>query len=79
MIDKDSRSLAVVLEWGRTKYINKGQKEAALQVLINAALQEQDKLTRHACAEAVIQCPENMSISNFKDTAVSACLRVIAV
>ncbi len=79
MIDKDSRSLAVVLEWGRTEYKNEGQKEVALQVLINSALQEQDKLTRHACAEAVIQCPEDTSISNFKATAVNACLRVIAL
>ncbi len=79
MIDKDSRSLAVVLEWSRTEYKNEGQKEAALQVLINAALEGQDKLTRYACAIAVTQCPENMSISKFKAAAVNACLRAIAL
>ncbi len=79
MIDKDSRSLALVLEWGRTEYQNEGQKEAALQVLINTALQEQDKLTRYACAKAILKCPEDMSTSGFKVTAVSACLHVIAV
>jgi hypothetical protein len=40
---------------------------------------EQDKITRHACAEAVIQCPEDMPNSALKDCAHNACMNVKAV
>ena len=47
---------------------------------IRIALKEQDRDTRHACAEAVIAiepCPDGGGIS--KDAAHSACMNVIAV
>jgi len=48
MKTKDERSLKVLTDWNSREYKNEGQKAAALQVLINSALDEQDKLTRHA-------------------------------
>jgi len=55
MNDKDTRSLKVLTDWSSREYVNEGQKAASLQVLINSALEEQDYLTRVACAEAVLK------------------------
>jgi len=52
---RDTRSLEVIEDWEKvvgTLWHNK-QTKAQLQCLINAALDEQDKITRHRCAEAV--------------------------
>jgi len=51
--EKNSRSLKVIQDWNSREYKNEGQKAASLQCLINSALDEQDKITRHRCAEAV--------------------------
>ena len=82
MIDKDSRSLKVLTDWNSKKYNCESQKQASLQVLINEALEEQDKLTRHACAEAVLALqdayggyPDRASINEIS----SACMNVKAL
>ena len=51
--DRDSRSLKVIQDWNSREYKCEGQKAASLQCLINSALDEQDKITRHRCAEEV--------------------------
>jgi len=45
------------------------------RTLIRRSLKEQDRDTRHACAEAVLQCNEDMSGECiWKDAAHSACM-----
>ena len=75
MEDKDSRSLKVLTDWNSKEYNCEGQKAASLQCLINDALIEQDKLTRHACAEAVLFLPDRATINEIH----SACINVKAV
>ena len=58
-MDIDTRSLKVLTDWNSKEYKSEGQKAASLQVLIISALKEQDKLTRHACAEKVAFIDEN--------------------
>ena len=50
----DERALKVIQEWNKREYKNEWQKAASLQVLIISALVNQDKITRHACADAFI-------------------------
>ena len=50
MKDRDTRSLEVV---NSSRIFLTKEHKAELQRLINAALDEQDKITRHRCAEAV--------------------------
>ena len=49
----DSRALKVLTDWNSREYKNEGQKANSLQVLIISALKQQDKLTRHLCAERI--------------------------
>lgn len=79
MIDKDSRSLKVLTDWNSREYNCESQKQASLQVLINDALKEQNRLTRHACAEAVLELqdayggyPDRASINEIS----GACMNV---
>ncbi len=58
-MDIDSRALQVLTDWNSREYKNEGQKAASLQVLIISALKEQDKLTRHLCAEKIAFIDEN--------------------
>jgi len=53
-MDKDTRSFEVLIDWNSCEYENDAQKAACLQVLINAALEEQNRLTRKECARAVV-------------------------
>ncbi|MCK4843060.1 MAG: hypothetical protein KAT04_14460 [Methylococcales bacterium] len=53
--------------------------ESALEARIIKLLKEQDRDTRRACAEAVLNCPEDMSSTNLKDCAHNACINVKAV
>lgn len=39
-------------------------------------LKEQARDTRHACAGVVMNCPEDMSASDLKDSAYNACMNV---
>jgi len=58
-----------VPEWTATQF-------RALTVL----LKEQDRDTRHACAEAVVNCDDDVSGECiWKDDAHSACINAIAV
>ena len=58
-MDVDSRALKVLTDWSSREYKNEGQKAASLQCLIISALKEQDKLTRHLCAEKVAFVDDN--------------------
>jgi hypothetical protein len=49
----DERSLKVIQDWHSMESKNVGQHQAQLQCLINSALEEQDRMTRHNCALAV--------------------------
>ena len=53
----DERALAIIEAWESGAYHNECQKKAALPVAIIAALKEQDRDTRYACAEAVSYLP----------------------
>jgi hypothetical protein len=58
-MDADSRALKVLTDWNSREYKNEGQKAASLQCLIISALKEQDKLTRHLCAERIAFIDDN--------------------
>ncbi len=77
MKDKDTRSFAVIEEWQNREYKTVNQKMAALQVIINGALEEQNRLTRMACSDAAssIVCKSGFFISEIKD----ACEQVEAL
>ena len=48
-------------------------------VFIRVALKEQDRDTRHACVEAVLQCNEDISGECiWKDDAHSACINAVS-
>ena len=51
--DVDSRALAAANSWWDEEYFDINQSKATLQEAIIQALKEQDKLTRHQCAENV--------------------------
>ena len=51
--DVDSRALGVVQDWWESSSFTAEQSKAVLQETIRLALKEQDKLTRHQCAENV--------------------------
>ena len=56
MKDRDTRSLEVINEWDKQTSGLPGHctwSKGTLQVLINAALDEQDKITRAKCSRAV--------------------------
>ncbi len=55
MTDRDTRSLKVLNDWNSLEYKNDSQKAASLQCLINSALEEQDYLTRVACADSMLE------------------------
>ena len=55
MESRDTRSLKVLTDWNSGEYVNEHQKAAALQVLINAALDEQDHFTRITCAALLMK------------------------
>ncbi len=76
----DERALRVLTEWNGQKYQNEGQKAASLQCLIISALREQDRDTRHACAEAITNCEAVESDNRVRrDEAMGACINVKAV
>jgi hypothetical protein len=52
-MDVDSRALKVITDWNCREYKNDGQKANDLHRLIISSLKEQDKLTRHLCAEKI--------------------------
>ena len=54
MMDVDERALKVIQAWNEREYKSEAQKAAALQVLIISALKNQDKITRHACADSFL-------------------------
>lgn len=58
-----------------------GMNQEALRALILTVLKEQDRDTRHACAEAVANCAKTHSTLLYVrfDEAHSACLNVQAV
>ena len=55
MPGKNTRSLQVLTDWNSREYVNEGQKAATLQVLINSALEEQNRLTRRECTRVVLR------------------------
>jgi hypothetical protein len=58
----EERALALIEKWeAGTYYGGAVQKKAALQVAIVEALREQDRDTRHACAESVIKLAHTVS------------------
>lgn len=90
----DGKVKALIDQWESGTYCGGAvQKKAALHVAIVTALKEQDRDTRHACAEAVIQLPRCLtandnSIYNHRievcdaidvDAAHAACMNARAV
>jgi hypothetical protein len=58
-MNADEKALSIIEKWDeRIFYGGKIQKMAVLQSAIVQALKEQDRETRHKCAEAVIQLPK---------------------
>ena len=55
----DSISIEIIYIWCNGKYKTNGEKLAALQSLIKKGLDEKERLTRHACSEAVIEFVSN--------------------
>jgi len=54
MKNRDTRSFEVLRDWvGRGGHLLSPSSSETLINLINAALDEQDKITRHRCAEIV--------------------------
>jgi len=78
MKDKDTRSLAAIDEWQSREYKNEHQKMATLQVIINGALEEQNRLTRTACADAVLQIVGRRNANYFLSEVRDACERIEA-
>ena len=79
-MDVYSRALNVITEWREREYSCESQKTAWLQKLIITAIKEQDRDTRHACAEAVLKCNRDMSDECiWLDEAHDACINVDAV
>ncbi len=77
--DIDTMALNVIREWEAGGYGSDSLEEAELQCLIISALKEQDRNTRHACAEVALLCPEDMSTSDMKTTIHRNCINAIAV
>jgi hypothetical protein len=78
----DERALALIERWeAGTYYGGTVQKKAALQVAIIDALKEQDRDTRHACAEAIMGVESDRMPTDacWKDDAYDACMNVKAV
>ena len=53
--ERHARALKIITDWRSREFKNKGQKDASLQILIIQALDEQDYITRVACAESVLK------------------------
>lgn len=51
----------------------------SLSVHVDKAIKEQDARTRHACAAAVLSCPEDMSASDLKNCAHRHCMNARAL
>jgi alpha-D-ribose 1-methylphosphonate 5-triphosphate synthase subunit PhnG len=77
----DEKALALIEKWETGEYIGGAvQKKAALQVAIIDALREQDRDTRHACADAVTKLRGQMGEGGDPFTAAgNACMNVKAV
>ncbi len=73
--DKDTRSLAVIEEWIDREYNSEAEKLAALQVIINGALVEQNRLTRSACVSIILpivgRSHRNFFITEIRDACES--------
>jgi len=55
-----------------------GWSSTQLQALI-MLLTEQDKSTRNACADAVLETTKDMSTSDFKEVVYHKCINAIAI
>ena len=67
-MDVDERALKVIQAWNEREYKSEAQKAAALQVLIISALKNQDKITRHACADSFLEAGRNDPIGAIINT-----------
>lgn len=77
----DSIALDIVETWRTTMYHNECQARAALQVMIIDALKQQDKRTRHACAESILGLERMRHNATFVeiDAACGACVNTRAI
>lgn len=75
----DERSLKVITEWNSREYKSLGQKAASLQVLIIAALKEQDKMTRRLCAERIAFTEDNEEHDVVLGRAIRVCMNAKAI
>jgi hypothetical protein len=67
----DERSLKVIQDWHSMESHSPGQQAAQLQCLINSALEEQDRITRHNCAMAVDRLAlDHYTIMTARDTVI---------
>ena len=78
-MDVDSRALKVLTDWNSKTYKNEGQQAASLQVLIISALKEQDKLTRHLCAERIAFTEDNSKHDVVLGNAIRKCMNARAI
>ena len=75
MKDRNERSLAVLTAWKKESYIPSmvdSRVLAKLKILINAALDEQDKMTRHRCAEVVAGINADWRIKDAHDAIMNS-------